>query len=74
LAAHLLATSGTLEIDGVDGSIQGIAEMDFPTGRVITTFNAAFCDGATGARACTPLALCPAGQGADSTTACLASP
>lgn len=38
------ATQGTLEIDSVDTSVHGVADMTFPDGRVIATFDAAMCN------------------------------
>ncbi len=62
------ATKGSLEIDSVDTSIHGIADMTFPMGRVIATFDAPFCQAASGVgggSACASFPLCPAGQGPD---------
>jgi hypothetical protein len=61
------AIKGTLEIDSVDTSIRGIADMTFPTGRVIATFNASFCASVvpSGGSACAQVPLCPAGHGTD---------
>ena len=71
------AIKGTLEIDTVAPSIHGIADMTFPTGRVIATFDAPFCTAPAGTNACTTRPPCPAGHGADQSPpaeACLASP
>jgi hypothetical protein len=67
-AAQGDAIKGSLEIDSVDTSIHGIADMTFPTGRVIASFDAPFCASSiatsTGT-ACAHVPLCPAGQGTD---------
>ena len=64
------AIKGSLEIDSVDTSIHGVADMTFPTGRVIASFDAPLCASSiatsTGT-ACAHLPLCPAGQGTDLT-------
>ena len=65
------AIKGTLEIAGVDSSIHGIADMTFPGGRLIASFDAPMCDppGATtpsgGGSACVHYPGCPVGHGAD---------
>ncbi len=71
------AITGTLEIDSVEPSIHGIADMTFATGRIIATFDAPFCTASGGTNACAPRPSCPAGHDADQTPpaeACLASP
>jgi hypothetical protein len=71
------AIAGTLEIDSVGTSVNGVADMTFSTGRVIANFSAPQCEVAATPPACTPVASCPAGHGADVTppaSACLASP
>lgn len=55
------ATEGTLEIDSVGPSVEGIADVTFAGGRVIASFNAPLCDApkATGAgAACTQVIGC----------------
>jgi hypothetical protein len=67
-AGHETAIKGSLEIDSVDVSIHGIADMTFPTGRVSASFDAPLCEAATGTGAgdaCASVPFCPAGQGAD---------
>jgi hypothetical protein len=67
-ASQETATTGSLEIDRVDTSIHGVADMTFPTGRVIVSFDAPLCGTATGSgagSACASFPLCPAGQGTD---------
>jgi hypothetical protein len=64
------AIKGSLEIDSMDTSIHGIADMTFPTGRVIASFDAPLCASSAATStgtgtACAHLPLCPAGQGAD---------
>lgn len=71
------ASSGTLEIDRVDTSVHGIADVTFPTGRVVVTFNAPFCEAPTAPSVCAQRPSCPAGNGSDPnppTEACVASP
>ena len=71
------AITGTLEIDSVDPSIHGVADMTFPTGRIIATFDAPFCTAPAETNACATRPSCPAGHGADQSPpaeACLASP
>jgi hypothetical protein len=77
------ATSGTLEIDGVDGTVHGFADVFFPAGRVIATFAATSCEstgataGGSGTSACVQYPACPAGQEASEvppSTACIAYP
>ena len=66
-AGQETATTGTLEIS-VDASIQGTADMGFPTGRVIVSFDAPLCEtarAAGGGSACASFPVCPAGQGTD---------
>jgi hypothetical protein len=67
-AGQETATTGSLEIDSVDTSIHGIADMTFPTGRVIANFDAPLCKTATGTgtgSACATFPLCPAAPGTD---------
>jgi hypothetical protein len=67
-AGQETATTGSLEIDSVDTSIHGVADMTFPTGRFIVTFDAPLCETATGTgagSACASFPLCRAGQGTD---------
>jgi hypothetical protein len=68
-ADHETAIGGSLEIDSVDTSIHGIADMTFPAGRVSASFDAPLCGTATGitgaGNACASVPFCPAGQGAD---------
>jgi hypothetical protein len=62
------AIKGSLEIDSVDMSIHGIADMTFPTGRVIASFDAPLCASSVATStgtACAHVPLCPAGQGTD---------
>ena len=62
------AVKGTLEIDAVDTSIHGIADMTFPAGRVIASFVAPLCEPAGPANVgstCEKVPPCPAGQGTD---------
>jgi len=71
------AITGTLEIDSVDHSIHGIADMTFATGRIIATFDAPFCTPPAGTNACATRPSCPAGHSADQNPpaeACVASP
>lgn len=64
------AIKGSLEIDSVDTSIHGIADMTFSTGRVIASFDAPFCESMvpSGGSDCAQVPLCPAGQGVDLNT------
>jgi hypothetical protein len=62
------AIKGSLEIDRVDTSIHGIADVTFPTGRAIATFDAPLCASSvvpSGGGACAQVPLCPAGYGTD---------
>ncbi len=66
-ASEGAAIKGSLEIDSVDSSIHGIADMTFPRGRVIASFDAPFCASVvpSGGSACAQVPLCPAGHGTD---------
>jgi hypothetical protein len=66
VAARQEATTGTLEIDTVGTSVQGIADMTFPSGRVIVRFDAPFCQLAVGGGSpCASFPPCPQGEGTD---------
>jgi hypothetical protein len=69
-ASEGAAIAGALQIDGVDTSIRGIADMTFPTGRVITTFNAPFCGSSTTSTgtACVSFPVCPSGPDVDTSS------
>lgn len=62
------AIGGTLEIDAVGASIEGVADMAFAGGRVIASFNASPCQAlpSPAGTACMQVTGCPAGSGADS--------
>lgn len=66
-AGEGVAIKGSLEIDSVDSSIHGIADMTFQGGRVVASFDAPFCASVvpSGGSACAQAPLCPAGQGTD---------
>lgn len=72
------ATQGVLEIDSVGTTVNGTADVTFPSGRVTATFDAPSCGSSReGGSACTPYPRCPSGQGPQpppATEACIASP
>ena len=61
------ATSGELQIDSADTSVRGVADVTFPTGRVIAVFDASFCQPATNVSGggCKTFPLCPVTLGSD---------
>ena len=62
------ALQGSLEIDRVDTSIHGVADMTFSSGRVIASFDAPFCDSLAATSpgtSCARYPVCMAGEGTD---------